>query len=171
MTQTLVWDASALHHAIAADRVDVLGDLASPWRNVSTAAVRAELRHNGLDLTADWIEIVHVDEPDELRALFAWAQALGAGPRDIGEATICAWTEIHGGIALIDDRAAKRTAVVNGLDAHGTLWLLVEAVHAGRIALASASGLVNVLITHGARYPAKVRAEGFAAWARSQKLV
>lgn len=89
MTQALVWDASALHHAIAADRVDAMGDLASPWRNVSTAA----------------------------------------------------------------------------------LWLFVEAVHAGRIALNGASGLVNTLIEHGARYPAKIKAEGFAAWARAQKLV
>ncbi|MEV6611382.1 hypothetical protein [Kutzneria sp. NPDC051319] len=94
MTRTLVWDASALHHAIAADRVDVLGDLASSWRNVSTAAVSAELRRNGLSLAAPWIEIVHVDEPDELRSLFAWAQALGAGARDIGEATVCAWAEV-----------------------------------------------------------------------------
>ena len=171
MTQALVWDASALHHAIAADRVDVMGDLASPWRNVSTAAVRAELRRNGLNLTADWIEIVHVDELDELRALFSWAQALDAGPRDIGEATVCAWTEIHGGIPLIDDRNAKRTAIANGLDAHGTLWLFVEAVHAGRITLNGASGLVSTLIEHGARYPAKIKAEGFAAWARAQKLV
>ena len=52
MTETLVWDASALHHAILADRVDVLGDLASPWRNVSTATVNGELRRNGLHLAA-----------------------------------------------------------------------------------------------------------------------
>jgi hypothetical protein len=139
VTETLVWDASALHHAVAADRVDVLGDLASPWRNVTTAAVGAELRHNGLDLAADWIEIVHVDEPDELRALFSWAQAMDAGPRDLGEATVCAWAEIHGGIPLIDDRAAKRVAVANDLDA--------------------------------ARFPARIRTEGFAAWAKAQKLV
>lgn len=171
MTQTLVWDASALHHAIAADRIDVLGDLASPWRNVSTAAVRAELRRNGLDLSADWIEIVHVDEPHELRALFFWAQALDAGPRDIGEATVCAWTEVYGGIALIDDRNAKRAAAANGLDAHGTLWLFAEAVNAGRVALATASALVKVLVEHRARYPAKIRTEGFTAWAKAQKLV
>ena len=127
MTETLVWDASALHHAILADRVDVLGDLASPWRNVSTATVNGELRRNGLHLAAPWIEIVHVDEPDELRASFAWGQALGAGPRDLGEATVCAWAELHGGVPLIDDGDAKRVAVANGLVAHGTLWLFTEA--------------------------------------------
>ena len=148
MTETLVWDASALYHAIVADRVDVLGDLASPWRNISTATVNGELRRKGLNLVAPWIEIVHVDEPDELRSLLTWAQTLGAGPRD-----------------------AKRVAVANGLDAHGTLWLFTEAVNTGRCSLASVSGLVNVLMDHGARYPAKIRNEGFAAWARAQKLV
>ena len=39
----LVWDASALHHAALADRVDVLAHLAEPWRNVTTAAVLEEL--------------------------------------------------------------------------------------------------------------------------------
>lgn len=47
----------------------------------------------------------------------------------------------------------------------------MEAVHAGRITLNGASGLVNTLIEDGARYPAKIKAEGFAAWARAQKLV
>jgi hypothetical protein len=61
--------------------------------------------------------------------------------------------------------------VANSLHAHGTLWLFAEAVNAGRTTLASASALVNVLIDHGARYPAKIRTEGFAAWARAQKLV
>lgn len=61
--------------------------------------------------------------------------------------------------------------MANGLDAHGTLWLFAEAVHAGRVTLAGVSGLVNVLIDHGARYPAKVRTAGFAAWATAEKLV
>ena len=99
------------------------------------------------------------------------AQALGAGPRDIGEATVCAWTEVHGGVPLIDDRNAKRTALANGLDAHGTLWLFAEAVQAGRVTLASVSGLVKVLVDHGARSPAKIRTAGFAAWAKTEKLV
>jgi hypothetical protein len=63
-TPTLVCDASALSPAAAADRVDVIADLAKPFRNVTTAAVLQELAHAGLDgtaLAAGWLEVVHVD--------------------------------------------------------------------------------------------------------------
>lgn len=130
-----------------------------------------ELGRNGHTLAAQWLEIVHVDELDELRALLKWAQIMGAGEHHMGEATVCAWADVHGGVPLIDDRDAKRVAVANGLDAHGTLWLFAEAVNAGRCTLASVSGLVNVLVDHGARYPAKIRTAGFEAWARAEKLV
>ena len=61
MSQILVWDASALHHAIMADRLDVLGDLASGlptgrWRNVTTATVLSELDRNGLTADGSWLE-------------------------------------------------------------------------------------------------------------------
>jgi hypothetical protein len=39
----LVWDASALHHAARADRLDVLLDLAKSSRHVTTVAVIQEL--------------------------------------------------------------------------------------------------------------------------------
>ncbi len=53
--RTLVWDASPLHHAIKADRIDVLGDIAQGGiggsaRSVTTATVVEELRYHGLSV-------------------------------------------------------------------------------------------------------------------------
>lgn len=47
------WDASALHHAAAADRIDVLFDVVggvpqTPAQHVTTAAVAEELQRNQL---------------------------------------------------------------------------------------------------------------------------
>ncbi|MCK2240769.1 MULTISPECIES: hypothetical protein [unclassified Crossiella] len=175
MTRTLVWDASALHHAVLAARLDVVGDLArgpdqEPWRNVTTATVRSEMRRNGLDGTAPWLETVHVDELDEIRALFTWRDRQGATSRDHGETTVCAWAEVHGATAVIDDRAARRTARRHGLhEVHGSLWVFAQGVRSGRATAGGVAGLVNALIATGARYPCQ--AIGFEAWARQNKLL
>jgi predicted nucleic acid-binding protein len=174
VTPTFVWDASALHHALIADRFDVLGDLAAgprraPWRNVTTTTVLHELRRNGLNPDGSWLSAVSVEELDELRALFEWAKRLDAGDRNIGEATVCAWAEVHDATAVLDDGDARRVGRAHGLPVHGSLWVVAEAVNSGRLALASAAGLVGELVAHGARYPC--RSEGFTAWALRVGLV
>ncbi|MPZ67498.1 MAG: hypothetical protein GEU83_19055, partial [Pseudonocardiaceae bacterium] len=78
MTELLVWDASSLHHAALADRLDVLHDLACgapqrPWRHVTTAAVLDELSSHGFNSSAfGWLQTVHVDGIDELHCLVTW---------------------------------------------------------------------------------------------------
>ncbi len=58
--RVLVWDASPLHHAALADRLDSLADLAqgplnseAPWRNIVTDVVLEELRDLGAASTSD----------------------------------------------------------------------------------------------------------------------
>ncbi|MCP3800369.1 hypothetical protein NLX83_13980 [Allokutzneria sp. A3M-2-11 16] len=174
MSRTLVWDASALHHAADADRLDVLGDLArgpseGPWRNLTTAAVVAEMRRNNLVVRQDWLEVVHVDEPDELRSVLTWARRLGAGDRDLGETTVCAWADVHGGATVIDDKHARQTAKAFGLTVHGRLWVIAEGIKAGRSTSCSANALVNRLIGSGARFP--FRENGFEEWAAKAGLL
>lgn len=156
-----------------ADRLDVLGDLASGpptgrWRNVTTATVLSELGRNGLTADGSWLETVHVEAPEELRALIAWIGRMEAGQRDLGEATVCAWAELNQGTVVIDDAEARKTATKHGLVVHGSLWVFAEAVRCGRISSAAASGLVNELIASGARYPCP--ADGFETWVRRMRL-
>ncbi|WP_433228495.1 hypothetical protein [Actinomadura formosensis] len=171
-----VWDASALHAAATADRLDVLGDMAccaalgSP-RNVTTAAVVEELQQYGLTIVGqDWLTVEHVDGLDEILAVAKWVGIVGATSlHNRGEATVCAWAEVHGGIAIIDDRGARCAARTNGLAAHGSLWLIANAVREGWITEAAATGFTDTLLDGGARYPFK--RGGFLCWTRQQRLL
>ncbi len=176
MTDLLVWDASALHHAARADRLDVLHDLARgelllPWRHVTTAAVIDELSAHGFDSTTfSWLQTVHVDGVDDLRCLMTWMQRVGATDRwHRGEATALAWADRHDAITVIDDLSARRVAQQHGLEAHGTLWVMAKGVEHGRATVESASSLADTLIKHGARYPFEVG--GFRHWASCQCLL
>jgi predicted nucleic acid-binding protein len=168
----LVWDASALHHAARADRLDVFGDVAKAYDNVTTAAVVDELAGYGLAETAersDWLRIMHVDGLRELPALVAWIGRLSAGVHHRGEATVCAWADVHGAIAVIDDGDARRAARTAGLEVHGSLWVLVTGVRAGALSEPAADGLVATLIRAGARYP--LQGQAFSSWARASGLL
>lgn len=171
-----VWDASALHAAATADRLDVLGDIAccaalgSP-RNVTTATVADELQRNGLSIAGQgWLAVEHVDGLDEITAVVKWAGIVGStSQHNRGEATVCAWAEVHQAIAVMDDRDARRAAQTNGLTTHGSLWLICEAVRVGQIAEAAAIGFTDTLLNAGARYPFQRGA--FSTWARQQRLL
>jgi predicted nucleic acid-binding protein len=176
VTELLVWDASALHHAALADRLDVLQDLARgstqrPWRHVTTAAVLDELSSHGLNSSAfAWLQTAHVDGLDELHCLVTWMQRVGATDRrNRGEATVFAWADRNDAVAIIDDQSARRAAQQHGLEAHGSLWVMAKGVEHGRASVDSASNLADTLLQHGARYPFEVG--GFRHWARCQGLL
>lgn len=169
---TLAWDASALHHAARADRLDVLGDVAKAYDNVTTAAVIEELARYGLAEAVErsaWLEIVHVDGLEELPALVRWIGRLSSDEHDRGEATVCAWAEVHGATAVLDDADAKAAARRGGLDVHGSLWVLAAGVRAGALGELAADGFADALVREGARYPFAAR--GFSSWARACDLL
>jgi predicted nucleic acid-binding protein len=169
---SLVWDASGLHHAARADRLDVLGDLVKAYDNVTTAAVVEELAGYGLAGAvheSSWLRVVHVDGLDELPVLVRWVERLSAGVHHRGEATVCAWAEVHGGTAVIDDGDARRVGLAGGLAVHGSLWVVAAGVRTGALGLPAADGLVAALVREGARYPLVGRS--FSAWAQASGLL
>jgi predicted nucleic acid-binding protein len=172
---TLVWDTSCLLHALRAERLDVLADCSrghpdGPWRNVITQAVVDELERHGMgaaDLPG--FEVVHVDGLDETVVLAKWVRQLAAGEHNRGETPVCAWAEVHGAVAMLDDKAAREVARSAGLRVHGSLWLIRSALSRGRMTVAAAGGLADALIADGARYPFK--SGGFGAWHARQITV
>lgn len=176
MSLALVWETSALLHAARADRLDVLGDIArgsrdQPWHNCTTHAARQELEHKGVSIGVDsWLGApVHVDGLDEVVALARWVERIGAGSHHRGEATVLAYADAHDAVVIMDDDKARRVAERYGLVVHGSLWVMCEAVKGGRLALAAASSLADVLIADGARYP--FEPGGLPRWARGRKLL
>jgi predicted nucleic acid-binding protein len=170
----LVWDASALHHAALADRVDVLSDLASPWRNVTTAAVLEELGRHGLRetvLAPGWLEERRLDSLDALPLLVDWSERLGAGQHHRGEVTVAVACELLGGDALIDDRGAAKVLRSYGVAAHGTVWLAAQAVTAGRVGKPAAlDGFFSALLVTQARLPFVTGPE-WSRWAQAEGLL
>lgn len=171
--QPFVWDASSLHHAIKADRADVLIDLADHGlsivaRHITTAAVVEELGNHGLAVPAV-IDTVNVDGLNELIKLVKWVGLMSTSVHNRGEATVCAWADVHAGIVVMDDRRARKVATAGGLQVLGTLRITAEAVVSGHIPEVAASSLIDELIRVGARYPHGIG--GFSVWARSQGLL
>jgi predicted nucleic acid-binding protein len=171
-----IWDASALHHAALADRLDVLLDLAkdttpTPGRFLTTSLVVEELtRRETWQLCAPFLEVVDLQSYEELKALTNWLAVVSSGLRSRGEATVFAWAEVHGGLVVVDDKDACRAARRHRLTAHGTLWILAQAIQAGKIPPASADILVEALRKTGARFPSFPAAGGIMAWARDAGL-
>ncbi|MFD6322723.1 hypothetical protein ACFWOL_07550 [Streptomyces sp. NPDC058442] len=173
--QLLVWDTSPLHHAIKAGRVDTLADLAAecrglPRRNVTTAAVIEELRHYDLDISGlGWLEVQHVDGLAELTALVRWMERVSGQKSNHGEATVLAWADVHGAVAVVDDLDARRAARAGGLTVWGVLRVIAEGVRDSRATEYAASTLVDALLASGARYPCGHG--GFLEWARKNGLL
>ncbi|UCM88253.1 hypothetical protein [Streptomyces marincola] len=173
----LVWDASPLHHAIKAGKIDVLADIArngggAPRLNVTTQAVVSELEHYRLpvvDLT--WLDVVHVDDLDEIESLVRWMTRVSGSKSNQGEATVLAWAEVHGAIAVLDDADARRIARREGLEVWGSLRVLAESVSSGYVTSYVATTLVDAMIESGARYPAACSRGRFIHWAKDAGLL
>jgi predicted nucleic acid-binding protein len=122
----LVFNTSPLSHFARAGRLAVLDRLTAAYRRVVPQAVLDELRagepaHPPLaDVrNAGWLEIVACDGLAELRAFAHYVRVLGAGERDIGEASVLAWAEVNDEIAVIDERAGTQAAQARGVTVHG----------------------------------------------------
>jgi len=174
VSDVLIWDSSAVHHFAKTDRIDVLADLARSYRNVTTRVVVAELATHHLEaavLAPGWLEVVPLDALPELTAYVEWSQRFGLqGARDAGEATVLAWAQVHDTTAIIDDRDARRLGQRGGRTVHGSLWLIAKALQEGRETASSVGGLLRVLQSSGARYPAEAVSD-FHLWAAGRDLL
>ena len=172
----LVFDTMIISAFAEADQLDVLGDLLAGDRCYTTDIVRDELRRGGPTRPflaavddAEWLGSAHLATDDELTALLAWTQLVGAADHGLGEASVFAFAEVHKAIAMTDDRAATRVARKRGLTVHGTLWL-VAGLHAdGKLTEHAASGLIESLRAVGLHLPCT--GSRFPAWARAHGLL
>jgi predicted nucleic acid-binding protein len=117
-----------------------------------------------------WLEVVAVDSLKELIAFSDYVRILGSGGRNIGEASILAWAEVGGGVAIMDDHAAVNAARSRNVAVRRSLGLLCNGLHKKTLTMEDARSLVDELASiGGARFPCD--GAGFEAWAENNGLL
>lgn len=177
MTATLVFDNTPLSHFARAGRLAVLEALTAAYRCVTPAEVSREIvagipDHPALSKAAnlDWMEIIELEETREIVAFARYKAEFGGGAdRNNGEAAVLAWASVHGGVALVDERAATRAAQRDNIEVHGTLWLVTNGLRDGKLDRPDAEHIIDELAATEMALP--VDGAGFMAWAYTNGLL
>lgn len=154
----------------------MLDRLTAGNERVTTRAVIDEIR-NGVGafpelqdvIALPWLCVEPVDGLQELGMFAKYAQRLGSGVHDIGEASVLAWAEAHGAIAFTDDEAAVQAGRDRGVEVRRTLALVARSIKHGVLSDTEADRLVDDLLRAGARFP--FGTGEFIGWARGNGLV
>ena len=159
-----------------AQLLDTLCALTDGHRRIVTRAVLEEVRAGLGEYPAlgdvpltNWLEEVRSDSLTELRAFSEYVRILGAGRRDVGEASILAWAEANGGVAVIDDQAGVDAAKRRGVTVRRTLTVISNGVVTGLLTGAGAAQIIDDLRIGGARFPCD--GASFVAWAKKNGLL
>jgi predicted nucleic acid-binding protein len=169
---SLVFDTTALSHFARAGRTDELQTAVADDEPILLVQVAAELVRGipghpslGSATASAWLKQVELEELTELAAFARFKGELGGGPdKNNGEAAVLAWVSVNGGIAIIDEVVARVIGGREGLQVHGSLWLLVRSLKVGVFDRATVEAIVDDLIDTGMRLPVSTGAALFA-WA------
>jgi predicted nucleic acid-binding protein len=175
---SLAFDATALSHFARAGRTDKLRMAIADDEPVLVAEVAAELARGipGYPSLASvagsgWLKQVELEGLKGLATFARYKNELGGGPeRNNGEAAVLAWVSINGGIAIIDEAAARGIGNREGFQVHGSLWLLIRGYRIGTLDRATVEAVVDDLIGTGMRLPFSTGADLFA-WARDAGIL
>jgi predicted nucleic acid-binding protein len=173
----LVFDNTPLSHFARARALPVLQGLAAGYRCVVPAEVVRELiagiqAHPAISATINlpWLEVVELTEINEVVAFARYKAELGGGvDHNNGESAVLAWANIHGATAIIDERAGTRAARRDGIDVHGTMWLIANAFRDKKITRSAAIIMVDQLLATDMALPTD--GAGFMAWAHEEGLL
>jgi predicted nucleic acid-binding protein len=173
---TIAFDCTPLSHFARARRLLELEAITAGHRRVTTEAVRGELE-NALAtfpevdtvLRLSWLEVVSTGTLQELRVFAEYARRLGAGPRNVGEASVLAWAEVNGAIAIVDERAATNQGRERRVEVHGSLWLICRGYRTGQLDRPAAEALVDALRDTQVWFPCS--GVTFFDWARREGLL
>jgi predicted nucleic acid-binding protein len=131
----------------------------------------APLRPSLDDTAKAWLKPVALTEMAELAAFASYKTELGGGhERNNGEAAVLAWVSVNGGIAILDEAVARNIGREDGLQVHGSLWLLVRSFKVGILDRATVESTVSDLLRTGMRLPVSSSTD-FFPWARQANLL
>lgn len=146
-------------------------ELGERWiSELDPPAVPPEYGRRLLAASPHWLEVVELREVDEVVAFARYKAELGGGPdQNTGEAAVLGRTAVHGGIAIIDERAGTRMAQRDGIVVHGTLWLVANGVRSEKLSRLHAERMIDELAATDMAL--SVDGAGFLAWAYEEGLL
>lgn len=173
----LVFDNTPLSHFARAGALPALDSLTAGHRRVVPAEVVGELiagiaLHPAISAAVNlpWLEIVELAQIEEVIAFARYKAELGGGiDRNNGESAVLAWAQVHGATAIIDERAGTRAARRDGIEVHGTMWLIANAYRDTTITRSAAITMVDQLLATDMALPTD--GAGFMAWAHDEGLL
>jgi predicted nucleic acid-binding protein len=172
----LAFDSSPLNYIARASQLPFLEKLIAGSDCVITRAVEDELlrgasKHAQLyQVSAQaWIRVVDDSSIAFLQLFSEYHARLGGGDRNIGESATLAYAELHGLMACIDDRTARRHGQERGVPLTGTLELVCQGIRANVVAETEAARVVDLLCDHEAFLPCD--GSTFLDWARAEGLL
>jgi predicted nucleic acid-binding protein len=158
---TLTFDSTALSHFARAGRLADLEAITAADKCIIPSEVADELLKGsaiypalGTVATRTWLQLVTLEELEEIVAFARYKGELGGGlEKNNGEAAVLAWATVHGGIAVIDERAATYIGECAGITVYGSLRLVIKGFKDRILDRATAEGIVDDLIRTGMRLP------------------
>ncbi len=173
MSDILVFDTGPLSHFASEGWLGVLKAVVGTRTALVPDVVVAELAIGGQRdtclqavLDAAWIEHRELRSGAEIAEFARFASFLVKGERNRGEAGVLALASTAGGVAVIDDRAARKAAETYGIPFCPTLRLLCDGIRQGLLTVALVSALADDLIT--SEYHLPFGPGGFEVWAKDQ---
>jgi predicted nucleic acid-binding protein len=173
----LVFDSSVLSAFARAELLELLELLSAGHERFVPRAVLAEIERGTSDhpslkaiAAVEWLEMVRVDSVDELVAFADFSTRLVSGERNVGEASVLAWAQVNGGVAMVDDQDAAQCGRENRVAVRRSLALLAGGLKKGILDEGRIIEVVEALVRHGeARFPCD--GPTFLSWARDNGLL
>jgi predicted nucleic acid-binding protein len=157
-----VFDSGPLSHFAEAGWLGLLGAAVGAAEAWIPVTVRGEIadgvnEHPHLRgvLETDWLTLRDIVMPEEQAAFAKCAsRLLGDDQRkNLGECGVLALANVHGGIAVLDDGAARQIASEFGVEVKTTVALLCDLVRDKHLGLDLASTIADALIQTEYRLP------------------
>ena len=176
MPDTIVFDSSPLNYWSRADCLSQLRAIVQDAYCVMPRAVEEELLHGASRYSqiyqvtgAGWLEVVTDASLQGLKLFGVYSERLGRSDRNVGECTVLAYAELHGCLAVIDDRAGVRAGTERGVRIDTSLGLLARGVRTGVLKPVEAERVVDLLRDNEAYLPCD--GATFMGWATSEGLL
>jgi predicted nucleic acid-binding protein len=174
--EILVFDTGPLSHFAKQSWLGALKAVVGERRALIPDVVVQELKQGTVHdrrleavLEAEWIDHHTLRSDDEIAAFARFAALLVKGSRNRGEAGVLALASVVGGVAVVDDGAARKAADDHGVPKLPTLALLCEAIRSGLLTIGLVSALADDLIASEYRLP--FGPGEFEMWAEAKNLL